>query len=404
MSIQIARVRSIPVRLHFTLLIAFVLIVWTLATGFMPLYFPGLEATQYWIMGGAGAIVLFFSIFMHELMHSIVAQRYGIKVRQIILFIFGGVSEIPEEARDFRKEFRIAVAGPLMSFAIAGGFAGLWWLIMQSGASPQFPTVSVLEGVLLYGAIINALVGAFNLIPAFPLDGGRILRAGLVRWKKNYDYATRIAAKVGIGISYGFMALGFFAIISGSFVGGIWILLIGWFLNSGAQSYLSQHEVMSSLSRVHLGDIMNTRVSAVPVTANVNELMQNYYGRFMKSSFPVVDGGGRLLGMVELKKAMGISENERTVTSAKDIMTPLERLAVLGPHGRGDDALREMMRKQGGKIFVCDDQGILLGIISKTDILNVASEQQDYYQEVRRRAGERKVRSGRNIPADSEAA
>jgi len=391
------------VRLHFTLLIAFVLIVWTLATGFMPLYFPGLDATQYWIMGGAGAIVLFFSIFLHELMHSIVAQKYGIRVRQIILFVFGGVSEIPEEARDFRKEFRIAVAGPLMSFAIAGGFAGLWWLTVQSSASSQFSAASVLEGVLLYGAIINALVGAFNLIPAFPLDGGRILRAGLVRWKKNYDDATRVAAKVGIGISYGFMALGFFAIISGSFVSGIWILLIGWFLNSGAQAYLSQHEIMSSLSRVRLGDIMNTRVSAVPETANVNDLMQNYYGRFMKSSFPVIDGGGRLLGMVELKKAMGISENERTGTRATDIMAPLDRLVVLGPHSRGDDALKEMMRKQSGKIFVCDDQGILLGIISKTDILNVASEQQDYYKEVRRTAGERKVGSGTNIPADSEA-
>ncbi len=370
----------------------------------MPLYFPGLDATQYWIMGGAGAIVLFFSIFLHELMHSIVAQKYGIRVRQIILFVFGGVSEIPEEARDFRKEFRIAVAGPSMSFAIAGGFAGLWWLTVQSGASSQFSAASVLEGVLLYGAIINALVGAFNLIPAFPLDGGRILRAGLVRWKKNYDDATRVAAKVGVGISYGFMALGFFAIISGSFVGGIWILLIGWFLNSGAQAYLSQHEIVSSLSRVRLGDIMNTRVSAVPETANVNDLMQDYYGRFMKSSFPVIDGGGRLLGMVELKKAMGISENERTGTRATDIMAPLDRLVVLGPHSRGDDALKEMMRKQSGKIFVCDDQGILLGIISKTDILNVASEQQDYYKEVRRTAGERKVGSGTNIPADSEAA
>jgi CBS domain-containing protein len=256
----------------------------------------------------------------------------------------------------------------------------------------------------LYGAIINALVGAFNLIPAFPLDGGRILRAGLVRWKKNYDDATRVAAKVGVGISYGFMALGFFAIISGSFVGGIWILLIGWFLNSGAQAYLSQHEIVSSLSRVRLGDIMNTRVSAVPETVNVNDLMQDYYGRFMKSSFPVIDGGGRLLGMVELKKAMGISENERPATRATDIMAPLDRLVVLGPHSRGDDALKEMMRKQSGKIFVCDDQGILLGIISKTDILNVASEQQDYYKEVRRTAGERKVGSGTNIPADSEAA
>jgi Zn-dependent protease/predicted transcriptional regulator len=402
LSFQIAKVRGIPVRLHFTLLIAFVLIAWTLATGFMPTYFPGLESVQYWIMGGAGAIILFFSIYLHELMHSIVAQNYGIKVRQIILFIFGGVSEITEEARDFRKEFRIAVAGPLMSYLIAGGFAVAWWISVQSGAGSQVPAAILVEGVLLYGAIINAIVGTFNLIPAFPLDGGRILRAGLLRWKKNYDDATRIAAKVGIGVSYGFMALGFFAMISGSFIGGIWILLIGWFLNSGAQSYLSQHEITSSLSKVYLRDIMNTRALSVPETVTVDNLLQNYYGRFMKSSFPVIDPGGRLVGMVELKKAMTVPEGRKMQTRATDIMVPLEGLAILGPNRRGDDALKEMMRKQTGKVFVCDEQGILLGMISKTDILNVASEQKDYYQELRRRVEERATGSEKSTRTDSE--
>src|ERR671923_1095252 len=206
MSFQIARVRGIPVRLHFTLIIVFFLIAWTLASSFMPQYFPNLTTVQYWIMGATGAIILFISVFLHELMHSVVALRYGIKVRQIILFIFGGVSEIPEETRDFRKEFRIAAAGPVASFAIAGIFAAIWWPISQTNAN--FP---VIEGVLLYGAIVNVLLGAFNLIPAFPLDGGRILRAGLIRWKKSYNEATRIAAKVGIAISYGFMGIGFFA-------------------------------------------------------------------------------------------------------------------------------------------------------------------------------------------------
>ena len=248
MSFQIAKVKSIPIRLHFTLIIAFLLIAWTLATGFMPQYVPGLTAAQYWIMGAAGAIILFFSVFLHELMHSVVAIRYGIRVRQIILFIFGGVSDLPEETKDFRKEFKITVAGPATSFAISAIFAGLWWLLAQAGAALPQPIVGqAIGGVFLYGALINALLGAFNLIPAFPLDGGRILRAGLVKWKKNYDDATRVAARVGIIISYGFMAFGFFAMIFGSFISGIWILLIGWFLNSGAQSYLSQHELTSVL-------------------------------------------------------------------------------------------------------------------------------------------------------------
>src|SRR5215212_1578520 len=129
MSFQIAKVKGIPVRLHFTLVIVFFLIAWTLASSFMPQYFPNLTIVQYWIMGSIGAIILFISVLLHELMHSVVALRYGIKVRQIILFIFGGVSEITEETRDFRKEFKIAIAGPAASFAIAGALAASWWLI-----------------------------------------------------------------------------------------------------------------------------------------------------------------------------------------------------------------------------------------------------------------------------------
>lgn len=376
----------------------------------MPLYFPGLDAAQYWIMGGAGAVVLFISIFLHELMHSVVAQKYGIKVRQIILFIFGGVSEIPEETRDFGKEFKIAVAGPLTSFAIAGGLAAAWWLVtVQTGGGSPPSAVTLVEGVLLYGAIINALVGGFNLIPAFPLDGGRLLRAGLVRWKRNYDDATRIAAKVGIGISYGFMALGFFLMVTGSFLGGIWILLIGWFLNSGAQSYLSQHELTSSLSGVYLKDIMNSRVISVPESTDLNTLLRDYFGRFMKSAFPVTDGGGRLVGMVDLRNARSVPEDRRMETNAADIMVPVGRLAVLGPERRGDDALRELMRKQAGRIFVCDNHRILLGLISKTDILNVANEQSDYHRELQRKEiskRDKDIDRGReaNTRRDSETA
>ena len=304
MSFQIAKVKGIPVRLHFTLIIVFFLIAWTLASSFMPQYFPNLTTVQYWIMGAAGAIILFISVFLHELMHSVMALRYGIKVRQIILFIFGGVSEIPEETRDFRKEFKIAIAGPAASFAIAGALAVSWWLASQITPAEQqvLATKQVVEGILLYGAIINAMLGGFNLIPAFPLDGGRILRAGLVAWKNDYDSATRTAARVGIAISYGFMGVGFLTMITGSFISGIWILLIGWFLNSGAQSYLSQHEMTSVLAGVRLKDIMNTRVIAVRKDTKIDEMLKEYFAIYMKSSFPVIDYSGRMLGMVTLKR------------------------------------------------------------------------------------------------------
>ena len=266
MSLQVAKIKGIPIRLHFTLIIAFFLISWTLAATLMPqIYrYPGHTTVHYWIMGVLGAAIVFISVLLHELAHSILALRYGIRVRQIMLFIFGGVSDIEEEEykweqegeiigpskMDFRKEFKIAVVGPLTSFIIASVLALAWWILVQTDTtgggsmvttSTTITTINIAkriaEGVLQYGAVVNTLLGGFNLIPAFPLDGGRILRSALLQWKKDYDQSTKIAVKIGISISYGFMALGFMTMISGKFVSGIWILLIGWFLNTGAQSW-----------------------------------------------------------------------------------------------------------------------------------------------------------------------
>jgi Zn-dependent protease/predicted transcriptional regulator len=386
MSFQITKVRGIPVRLHFTLIIVFFLIAWTLATSFMPRYFPNLTTVQFWIMGATGAIILFISVFLHELMHSVMALRYGIKVRQITLFIFGGVSEIPEETRDFRKEFKIAIAGPAASFAIAAALAVSWWLASQITPAEQelLATKQVVEGILLYGALINTMLGGFNLIPAFPLDGGRILRAGLVAWKKDYDSATRIAARVGIAISYGFMAVGFLTMITGSFISGIWILLIGWFLNSGAQSYLSQHELTSVLAGVRLIDIMNTRVIAVRRDVKIDELLKGYFAIYMKSSFPVIDYDGRMLGMVTLKRVHEIPQDKRQQLTAGEIKIPLEDLVVMLASRRADEALMKMTRTRIGKVFVCDPQGVLLGLVSKTDIMNMVSERQEFQQELKK--------------------
>ncbi|HEX6282567.1 MAG TPA: site-2 protease family protein [Nitrososphaera sp.] len=386
MSFQIAKVKGIPVRLHFTLVIVFFLIAWTLASSFMPQYFPNLTIVQYWIMGSIGAIILFISVLLHELMHSVMALRYGIKVRQIILFIFGGVSEITEETRDFRKEFKIAIAGPAASFAIAGVLAVSWWLVSQITPSEQqlLAAKQIVEGILLYGAIINTMLGAFNLIPAFPLDGGRILRAGLVAWKKDFDSATRTVARVGIAISYGFMGVGFLTMITGYFISGIWILLIGWFINSGAQSYLSQHELTSVLAGVRLKDIMNTRVIAVRKDIKIDELLKEYFAIYMKSSFPVIDYSGRMLGMVTLKRVHETPEDKRQELTAGEIMIPLEDLVVMLPSRSADEALMKMTRTRMGKVFVCDPQGVLLGLVSKTDIMNMASERQEFQQELKK--------------------
>jgi Zn-dependent protease len=226
----------------------------------MPEIHPGLTRTEYWIIGVFGASTSFISILLHELAHSIMALKYGLKVRQIVLFIFGGVSDIEEgdSSKDFHKEFKIAIVGPITSFVIAAILGLSWWiliLVVQGAASSPAiantsnnATIVIAEAILQYGAIINTMLGGFNLVPAFPLDGGRILRSALLRWKKDYDQSTKIAVRIGTAISYVFMAIGFIIMLSGSFIGGMWLLFIGWFLNSGAQSYLEQHQLSTALS------------------------------------------------------------------------------------------------------------------------------------------------------------
>lgn len=452
MSLQIAKVKGIPIRLHFTLAIVFALIAWTLAVSYMPLFYPGLPQSAYWAMGILGAIILLISVLLHELSHSIVAERYGFKVRQIILFVFGGVSDIRDEPKEeYKKEFTIAIVGPISSFALAGVFAVAWFVLVQVGtntATSQMNTPlfalpqtqqqeqgpaslppsatsdgqvieSIAQGIMRYGVIVNILLGGFNLLPAFPLDGGRVLRAGLTRWRGNYHDATKTAVKVGVWISYGLMALGFLTIFSGSFTGGIWLLLIAWFLQSGAQSYLQQHEITSALSGVRLYQIMNTQFVAVSPSINIKEVLEAYFNIHRKSELPVVekeadDTGNNnyyLLGSITAKDAMSVSEKRRESMTVEEIMIEKKNLVIMSPDKTADIALNTIMEENKSRIYVCENPSIgktssikrtekmqeqmimtystiksdrLVGIVSKTDILNVAKERMEYTESMKK--------------------
>jgi Zn-dependent protease/predicted transcriptional regulator len=421
----------------------------------MPLFYPGLPQSAYWTMGIFGAIILLMSVLLHELSHSIVAKRYGYKVRQIILFVFGGVSDIRDEPKeDYKREFTIAIVGPISSFALAGLFAVAWFVLVQVGtntttsqmntplfalpqpqqqeqgpASSSLPPSatsdgqvigSIAQGIMRYGVIVNILLGGFNLLPAFPLDGGRVLRAGLMRWRGNYHDATKTAVKVGVGISYGLMAFGFLTIFSGSFTGGIWLLLIAWFLQSGAQSYLQQHEITSALSGVHLYQIMNTQFVAVSPSMNIKEVLEAYFNIHRKSELPVVeieadDTGNNyyyLLGSITAKDAMSVSEKRRGESmKVEEIMIEKKNLVIMSPDKTADIALNTIMEENKSRIYVCENPSIgrsssskrtekmqeqmimtystiksdrLVGVVSKTDILNVAKERMEYTESMKK--------------------
>jgi Zn-dependent protease len=448
LSLQVARVKGIPIKLHFTLAIVFALIAWTLAVSYMPVLYPDLPQWAYWTMGILGGIILFISVLLHELSHSMVAKRYGFRVRQIILFVFGGVSDIQDEPReDYKKEFTLAIVGPISSFALAGLFAVVWYVLIQVGvtttatsqadilfAMPQLqreqartsPTTTVSEeevvgsiaqGIMRYGIIVNILLGGFNLLPAFPLDGGRVLRAGLMRWKGNYHDATKTAVKVGIGISYGLMAFGFLTIFTGSFTGGIWLILIGWFLQSGAQSYLQQHEITTALSGVRLYQIMNTQFIAVTPDMSIKEVLEVYFNFHRKSELPVVEkedgtGNNYLLGSITAKDAMNVSEKNRENIKVDEIMIEKNNLVIMSSDRTADEALNTIMEGNKSRIYVCENPSVrksstrrtekmqqqqlmtthrtvktdrLVGLISKTDILNVAKERLEYTENMKKR-------------------
>lgn len=384
MSLQIAKVKEIPIRLHFTLVIAIALISFTLAIDFMPFFFPGLNSTEYWTIGIIGAIILFSSVLTHEIAHSILAQRYRIKVREIVLFVFGGVSDISEEPKDYKKELKMAAAGPATSFILAGIFGLAWWLV----SSIPFGEPSVKNFVipiLYYGAFLNTILGAFNLIPAFPSDGGRILRSALVRHKKDYNEATKLAANIGIAISYAFMAFGFITLLSGEIIGGIWILLLGWFLRSGAESYLAQIQLTSILSRTYLHDIMNTNIISVRPDLTADELLRDYFSKYMKSAFPVVDERSRLLGLVTLARLLAVPETNLSKVKAEEVMIHRSDLVVMNAGMTAESALMQMTQKHLGKVFVCEEEtDELVGVVSKTDILNVEAERQEIAQTIRK--------------------
>jgi len=421
----------------------------------MPLFYPGLPQSAYWAMGILGAIILLVSVLLHELSHSIIAERYGFKVHQIILFVFGGVSDIRDEPKeDYKKEFMIAIVGPISSFALAGLFAAVWFVLVQVGANttttsqmntPLFalpqpqqqeqgpaslsPSAtsdgqvigSIAQGIMRYGVIVNILLGGFNLLPAFPLDGGRVLRAGLTRWRGNYHDATKIAVKVGVGISYGLMALGFLTIITGSFTGGIWLILIAWFLQSGAQSYLQQQEITSALSGVRLYQIMNTQFIAVSPSMSIKEVLEDYFNIHRKSELPVVEkeevddtGNNKyyLVGSITAKDAMSVSDNNREGVKVEEIMIQKKNLVIMSPDRTADIALNTILEENKSRIYVCENPSVrksiskrtekmqqqmmtmtysmvksdrLVGIVSKTDILNVAKERMEYTDRMKRK-------------------
>jgi Zn-dependent protease/predicted transcriptional regulator len=361
MSMRIGKIMGIPVRIHYTLWLVFALIAWSLAYGYMPHQYPGLSTGIYWAIGIASAIILFASVLIHELSHSYVAKKNGLPIARITLFFFGGVSEMTEEPQDPGLEVRMAIAGPAMSLAIAAVLGGLWYI--SKAISLPVPIIATLG----YGALINAVLAAFNLLPAFPLDGGRVFRGSLWKHSNSLIGATRTATRFSEVISLLMMLGGFAAIIFGDFVDGIWIVVMGWFIRSGAETSLGQSLVGEALTGVTVNDIMTRNVLTVPPEMTVHQLVQDYFLIYHHDGYPVVKDG-EIQGIVTLRCVRSVPKEQRASVTIAQAMVPRDRTIVIKPTQSALDAFQKMARARVGRLLVAED-GKLMGILTRGDVM-----------------------------------
>jgi Zn-dependent protease len=342
-----------------------ILIAWSLSTGVFPVQYKDLPTRTYWIMGIVGAIGLFLSIIAHEFCHSLVARKSGMPMKGITLFIFGGVAEMGDEPPSAKAEFQIAVVGPLSSIAIALVFYAIYALGHAGGWPPPF------NGVVVYLAIINMLLAVFNLIPAFPLDGGRILRSILWGWKKNLRWATRIASNIGAGFGIFFIVLGVFRILGGNFVGGMWFGLIGLFIHGTAKMSYQQLITRRALEGEPLKRFMNANAVTVPPSTRIEELVENYIYRHHFKFFPVAENG-RLIGCITTRQIKDLPREQWKQKTVGELAVECSADNTIAPGADAVEALSAMRRKNASRLMVVENDR-LVGIIALKDMLEFLS-------------------------------
>ncbi|MEJ2697393.1 MAG: site-2 protease family protein [Candidatus Sulfobium sp.] len=346
------------------------LIAWSLAAGLFPSMYKGLSSATYWWMGIAGALSLFVSIVFHELCHSLVARRFGLPMKGITLFIFGGVAEMDDEPENAKVEFLMAIAGPASSILL--GF--IFLIVNEMGTAAGWPVP--VNGVLAYLMLINFLLAGFNLLPAFPLDGGRVLRSALWKWKDNLRWATRIASQIGSGFGVALMIVGGINVLFfGNIIGGIWWVLIGMFLRGASRASYRQIIIRKALEGEKVKSLMKKDVVTVPSGISVEDLVEEYVYKYHFKMFPVVDDG-ELSGCVTTRRLKEIPRAEWRNRTVGQITTQCSREIAVTPDMDVTKCLG-VMNSTGNSRLIVVDKSRLTGVITLKDILGYLSTKAD---------------------------
>jgi Zn-dependent protease/CBS domain-containing protein len=367
--VRLFRLLGIPISLDLSWLIILALVTWSLEQAFrerlMPQFYSETAASippsYYWIMGLIGALAFFVCVVLHELGHAIVARSLGMPIRGITLFLFGGVAELGDEPVSAGVEFLMAIAGPAVSLILAIGLAVLTWVGYNGGWAPEVVLV------LGYLAAINGLVLVFNLIPAFPLDGGRVLRSILWAVTGKLRQATHWASVLGQGFAWLLIAVGILELFWGSFISGIWLGLIGWFLNNAARTSYQQVLIRQALQGEPVRHFMNAQPIVVPSSLDLRQWVEDYVYRYHRKAFPVVSDG-HLEGVITTQALMQVPRGEWDRHTVGELMRHDVRALTIRPDADAVYALAKMQRTGSSRLLVTDEDR-LVGIISLKDLL-----------------------------------
>jgi Zn-dependent protease/CBS domain-containing protein len=349
------------VKLDLSWLLLGLLITWTLAAGLFPVSFPGLATQTYWAMGIIGAIGVLFSIVFHELSHSLVARQFGMPIRGITLFIFGGVAEMHEEATSPKAEFLMAVAGPIASLVLGGISFGLY----SVGETFSWPTA--IEGLLFYMGYFNVIVAIFNLVPAFPLDGGRMLRATLWGWQHNLQRATRIASYIGSGFAFILMAFGIWWLVNGALIAGMWWILIGWFLHNAAKASYRQLLMRSAVEGQPVRKFMNDNPVTLQESLDLQTVVDDYVYKYHHKFFPVTDDQGTLRGCISLEDIKQVDKAQWPQRRVEQIMQHCSRNNTVSPDTDTFAVINRLLQPGASRVMVVEN-GKLVGLLALRDL------------------------------------
>jgi len=363
-SIRLFTVLGVEVGVHVSWFLIVGLMTWSLAVGYFPMAVDGLSEGEAWVLGIAGSLLLFGCVLVHELAHSLVARARGLEARAITLFLFGGVSTVGE-SRSAASEFAVAVVGPLTSFALAvAAFAVT--LVIGTDSGPG--------ALASYVAIVNALLGAFNLVPGFPLDGGRVLRAILWRRSGNMRRATESAVRVGQLVSYLFVAWGILRILDGDLFGGLWIAAIGWFLYGAATATLQQVVIEQSLAGLRVRDILRPDPTMVAPGVSLEEAVEEVLVPGNRRAVPVVDG--RVVGILTLSDVRKVPAAERAGVAVAEVMGGRDGLVTVRPEDSLQAAVEALGRGDFEQVPVLDPAGRPLGLLTRADLIRTIQVRQ----------------------------